>query len=355
MNIMDRLIKNTGGHIGVLRPYKAADGKDYVQINDRAVPMQNAATYFPFLRNVTALPLESWKALDKAVADYAKNYKSGFQDVIDNGLVHRVSEYSKLFSSQKIGSTADAVKDMDGVANRKVDSQTFDVDSVPLFVTHKDFEISWRDKGAFGASPYDGSGLAIDWDSTMIAEGVDKINDLNEKTLFQGYSVPYASNYVYGYTNKTGRNEVSLAYDWLDSGTDPSEIFIDVLDMYYAATAENKQPMSKLYLYIDSSVQFRFQEDYKSYSDRTLYNRVMALEGMEAIRVTDQLPSYKQAVMVRMDVRSVRIIQGTPGIIPVMWFDNMSMQDNLKLLSIQEPQLRVDAEGYTSITHGTKA
>lgn len=357
---MEKLIQNINGQIGLLRPWTSpADGykETYVTLLNKNGVYQEYKLKdlnLPFAKNVTGLPIESWTAIDQQVMDYAKDGAEGWNDVVNAGLIHDVSVYSKKFTSQKIGGTEDAVKDMDGVSNRKVDARTFDVDSIPLWVTHKDFEISWRDRGAYGRLPYDGGNLGIEWDSSAMAEGVYRINQLNEYTLFNGYSVPYDGSYVYGYQNFGGRNQCSLTYDWLDSGTDAGEVFDDILSMYEDCVIDNIQPNSRLHFYFHTAVQKLFMDDYNAYRDGTLYERVMKLAGVEKISFTSQLSSYKNAILVRMDPRSVRIVRGTPGIIPVMWYDNAGFMDKLTLLSIQEPQLRQDAEGYTSITHGLK-
>lgn len=335
------------GHKTAYVTYRMANGKE------KAFKLNDVARYYPFMRNATALPLESWKALDLAVMGYAPNYKTAFEDVKSAGLIKTVNEYKKLFVSNKIGATGVAVKDMDGVSNRKTDTPVFTQDAVPLWVTHKDFEISWRDIGAFGSANYDLASLGIEWDETMMQEGVDKIGDLNEYTIFNGYSVPYANNQVYGYCNFTGRNQETLTYDW--SSATAAEIYVDVKAMWNNSFTDNKQPHADGILYVYSSVYDRFAE----YVDTTYYTKTLRqlcldLEGLNDIKISDQLPSAKDAVMVRMDAKSVRIVQGTPGIVPVMWYDNPSMQNKLTLLSIQEPQLRADARGYTSITHGNK-
>jgi len=358
MNI-NTMLKNIGGEIGGLRPYtKQADNHKvtYVTISNgdggfREVPAKSLG--IPMLANATGLPLESWKAIDKQVMGYQKDYRSAFNDVLNAGLTHSVSAYTKLFTSQKLGGTEAAVKDMDGLSGRRVDSPTFTDDSVPLFVTHKDFEISWRNKGAFGAGTYDQGNLGIDWDSTMMEEGLDKISLMNEEVIFDGYAVPYAGNYVYGYANFGSRNEVDLTYDWSLAATTSAEIYADVKSMWKETFIENLQQLSKGIMYIHPDVADRFVDDYNSYTGKTLRARLLDLDGLDDIRVSSKVPSKNEVIMVRMDGRSVRIIQGTQGIVPVMWYDNAGMTDKLTLLSIQEPQLRADANGYTSITHGT--
>jgi hypothetical protein len=125
--------------------------------------------------------------------------------------------------------------------------------------------------------------------------------------------------------------------------------------MWVDTFMDNFQPFDKAILYVHPTVADRFVDDYNSYYSKTLRQRILELPGIVDIKVSSYLPTYKNAVLVRMDAKSVRIIQGTNGIVPVMWYDNAGMMDKLTLLSIQEPQLRDDAEGYTSITHGHKA
>lgn len=347
-----------GDQLGYLRPYTKASenhAKTYVKVNYgngyREIEAKN--TGLPFLQNVTGLPTDSWKAIDddvlKAIDDA---YCPAWNDVVSRGLTKSVSEYSKLFTSRKMGDTEDAVKDMDGVSNRKADTATFDVDTLPLFVTHKDFEISWRNKGAFGAGVYDKGSIGIDWDSSMMEEGIKNIMRMNENVLFNGWDVPYGGSYVYGYQDFTSRNQTSLTYDWSSSSTTSAQILADVKEMWQDATIDSFQPMSGFILYVHPSAYGRFVDDYTDYYVKTLRDRVLDLPGIEDIKISSYLDSVNDAVLVRMDSASVRVIQGTNGIVPVMWYDNAGMMDKLTLLSIQEPQLRADANGYTSVTHG---
>lgn len=352
-NNAQKLFDNVGYDYRMLRPYTLKeDGYKNTFVDIGGTRVNAKDTGIPFLMNATGLPVESWKAIDDEVMGYQTNYRSAFNDVKNAGLTKQVSEYSLTFTSQKMGGTEDAVRDMDGLANRSVDSPNFDVDVLPMFVTHKDFEISWRKKGAFGANVYDKGGLGISWDSSMIEEGIDKIERMHEKVIFEGWSIPYGGNYVYGYTNFAERNQVDLSYDWAASTTTSAQIFADFKSLWEECTINNFQPMDKIKVYIHPSVAERFVDDYKDNYAKTLKARCMELEGIESISVSSYVPSAQDVVMVRMASSSVRIIQGTPNIVPVMWYDNAGMMDKLTLMSIQEPQLRADLDGNTSITHG---
>lgn len=354
----EKFMQNTGGQVGLLRPYtKAADKHEvtYVAVSNGYggfTEVKASDIGFPFLKNATGLPVDAWKAMDKEVMGYQDNYRSAFRDVINAGLVKDVSKFDKLFYSQKLGAGAGAVKDMDGVSNRKVSEQTFDVDTLPLFVTHADYSISWRDKGNWGSLPYASGGLGIDWDSSKMEEGVRQIERKNEEIIFDGYSVPYAGNYVYGYTNFSDRNQTTLTYTW--STATAAQVYADVKDMWEDCFIDNFQPFDNGVLYVAPADYPIFVDDYNSYMGKTLAQRVLELKGIERIEVSSYL-SAGDAVLVRLDGMSTRIIRGTQGIVPVMWFDDSSRMDNLTLMSIQEPQLRADAQGYTSITHGNKA
>ena len=348
----EKALLNVGGDINMMRPYtlkKDNHAKTYVNFAGKPVEI---GSVLPQYQNVTGLPIDSWKEIDKAVMGYQKGYKTAFNDVLNAGLTKDISMYSKLFSSQKLGSTGNATVDMDGVSNRDVDSPTFDNDTIPMYIVHKDFEISWRNKPLFGTDVYGKGSLGIEWDDTMMSEGIDKIEKKHENIIFNGYSQPYNSSYIYGYCNFTNRNQVDLTYDWTNSSTTAANIYDDVKEMWKDCFSENKQQYTDGILYVRPSAFVRFNEYVDDYYTKTLRDLVLELEGVEAVKVTDELPSDQDAVMVRMDSRSVRIIRGTPNIIPVMQYEDNSRMHKLSLLSIRNPQLRVDAEGYTSITHG---
>ena len=364
MNIQ-KAIENVNGQYGLYRPYTKPNAKgEYVDptvyitlTNSAGMPVEVKRDDYAsgFLKNVTALPLDSYKALDKAILGANQEYETAFDDVLSYGLTVGISKFDKTFTSRKVGDTEDAVVDMDGISNRKADTPTFDVDTLPNFVVSKYFEIGWRDKGSFGTLPYASVDTGIEWDKSMLEEGVRKIKNKHEDIMFDGHAVPYAGSYIYGYCNFGSRNEQALTYDWSLIATTAAEVFTDVELMRTACFIDNHVPLNRGILYIHPDVEFQFGRDYKAASERTLLERVLALSGIDAVRVSSKVPAAKQCVLVRMESSSVRIVQGTKGIIPIMWQTEGGQMDRMSLISIQNPQMRADINGLTSITHGTKA
>ena len=355
-----RLIENVNGQYGLYRPFTKPETGDTVWVTltnaaGNPVDVKRDDYASGFLKNVTALPLDSYKALDKAIMGCNQEYETAFDDVLSYGLTVGISKFDKTFTSRKIGETEDAVVDMDGIANRKVDTPTFDVDTLPNFVIHKDFEIGWRDKGSFGSLPYASGDTGIEWDKSMLEEGVRRIKNKHEDMIFDGHAVPYAGSYIYGYCNFGERNTVSLTYEWGVTGTTAAQVFIDILAMREACFTDNFVPYNRGILYIHPDCEFQFSRDYSDSYGKTLLERVLAISGIDAVKVSSKVPAAKQCVLVRMESNSVRIVQGTKGIVPIMWQTEGGQMDRMSLISIQNPQMRADVDGQTSITHGTKA
>jgi len=355
-----QLIENVNGQFGYYRPYTKPETGDTVWItltNAAGYPVEVKRDDYASgpLKNVTALPLDSYKALDKAILGASQEYESAFDDVLKNGLTVDISKFAKTFTSRKVGDTEDAVVDMDGISKRAVSTPVHDVDTLPNFVISKHFEISWRDKGSFGSLPYQDGDTGIEWDKSMLEEGVRRIKNKQEDIIFDGWATPYAGSYIYGYCNFGSRNTVSLGYDWSSTSTTTAQVFSDVLKLRKAAFIDNYVPLNKGNLYIHPDAEFQFSKDYSDNYGKTLRERVLALSGIDDIKVSSKVPAAKQVVLVRMESNSVRIVQGTKGIMPIMWQTEGGQMDRMSLISIQNPQMRADINGRTSITHGTKA
>src|SRR5213075_3029131 len=91
---------------------------------------------------------------------------------------------------------------------------------------------------------------------------------------------------VYGYTNYTNRNTGSVSANWATTATG-AQFVADLLAMIGKAQADHMY--GPYLLYVPGPVLVRMGDDYKTNSDRTILERMLAIPGIEAILPSDDL------------------------------------------------------------------
>src|SRR5438128_11174284 len=92
-------------------------------------------------------------------------------------------------------------------------------------------------------------------------------------------------------------------------------------------------------------------DDFKDASDRTLRERLGAVEGLNAVRTAFYLTGF-QALLVQMTSDNVREVIGF-DVTTLQWPTNGGMTQNFKVMAMMIPQLRADLETVSGIVHGT--
>ena len=85
----------------------------------------------------------------------------------------------------------------------------------------------------------------------------------------------------------------------------------------------------------------------------TLRQRILKIEGIEAVKVSDYLPD-DNVILVQMTSDVVRLVNGfKPQVIA--WSEEGNMVFKYKVMAIQVPQIRSTQTGQCGVCHWTKA
>ncbi len=177
------------------------------------------------------------------------------------------------------------------------DLVTFDRTSIPVPVTASQFELDARHQAA-------GTTLGQPVSLTNVEEHTRAVAEKLEDTLVNGSDVTIGGNGLPGYTDFGCREQLSYSEDdWLGSLESGLEAAVtDVLAM--RAALRDNGFTGPYDLYIPANYDGVIDEDYKAASDRTLRERLLAINGIGGVYV---LPSLADS--------EVLLVQMTSGVV----------------------------------------
>lgn len=293
---------------------------------------------------------DEWIEFDQTVVDIAQERLVGAQDLIGRGLTFNIPNGmgKTIVEWEEVSDFDPAELTMDGVARTQNDRVEFDLASLPLPITHRDF---WLNTRSLQSSRDKGEPL----DTTQANKAGRNVSEKIEDVLFNGassYSVGGAT--IYGYTDFPARNTFTISTAW-DQLTDTStesvgeQILSDVLDMIQTAVDSNF--FGPYMLYIPRNWQKTLLDDFKKNSDKTVVQRIRELDQIVDVKVADKL-SNDNTILVQMTRDVVDMVIGQEPT-TVQWETNGGFRLNFKALAIMVPRLKQDYNGNTGIVHGS--
>jgi hypothetical protein len=247
--------------------------------------------------------------------------------------------------------------DMDALTPGRTDSPKFQLEGLPLPITHSDF---WFSQRRLAVSRNTGTPL----DTTMAEAAGRRVAEQIEKTLIgtvTGTTYGTAANYgnaptVYGYL--THPNRITKTNVTTPTGSNPSATVTDVIAMRELAYAAKYYGPFMLYhspdwdAYLDNDY-FALATTGMAAPSQTLRQRLRAIEGITDIRRLDFLSGNTfTLILVQMTSDVARAVNGME-LTTVQWETMGGMRVNFKVMCIKVPQLRADFNGNTGIVVGT--
>lgn len=326
---------------GKMRPWMGNDGKPRITIYMGGDPSKKESYKTSFAANATLMK-EEWMRLDQAVVGIAESRLNGVQDLISRGLTYTIGNGlgTTVLESQTISDAMDAEMSMDGVKRGKGDRQKFGTVYLPLPIIHVDYDINTR---VLDASRSLGNPL----DTTQAERASRRVAEKLESMLFTDTNYSFGGGTIYSYVNYPDRNQVSLSTAWDDSSMTGAKIVADVLKMKQKSI--DNLHYGPWQLYIPTGYETLLDEDYDNTRGNTTRERILAIAGVEGIKVVDTLPD-DNVLMVEMQSDTVRLVQGLP-IQNVEWNSEGGMITHYKVMAIQVPQIRSDYNNKTGIVH----
>jgi len=336
--------------VGAMKPYIDSKGRSVVTVFKGGDPRMRS-NYHTVQVNAATLRRDEWKMLDDAVMGIAETRLVGVQDLIDRNLVYNLGNGfgTTVLEWHDVSDALEADQTMDGITRAKNDRPEFQHNYLPLPIVHVDYEINAR---VLAASRNMGNPL----DTTMAERAGRKVAQFLENSLFTDTSYSYGTkddrnrNTIYSYPNHPDRNLVTLSDygNWDDSSTSAINILHSVRAMKQAAiTAKRYGPYQ---LYVPTNYETRLDDDYDMTTPgTTIRERIMKIDKIEGVKVIDALPD-DNVLLVQMTSDVVRLVRGL-GIQNVQWGAEGDMVSKFKVMTIQVPQIRSDANGSCGVIH----
>jgi hypothetical protein len=330
--------------------------------------------------NATSLRKEEWLQLDTVVLKAARYRLRAWEDLASRNPYGGFNGMSKMIlEHETMTDPGEAVVDMDGLTEGRTDAPKYQLEGLPLPITHSDF---WFSSRRLAVSRNTGMPL----DTTMGEAAGRRVAEKIEKTLIGvNTGVTYGGNStqvggygrastVYGYLNFPDR----LTYITLTTptGANPEATVEDVLAMRDQLYANKFYGPFMLYhsndwdQYLDNDYQRLVSAGNSVGGTLTLRERLRRIDGIEDVKRLDFLfsalpdsdlgPGGEDVtaarpftmLMVQMTPDVVRAVNGM-DITTVQWESQGGMRLNFKVMAIQVPQLRADNYGNCGILHAS--
>lgn len=379
---------------GMRRPYYDENGRPCVTINTGRWTVEkgerkqvrekvlirdlwNNGINTPVL-NATALRKEEWLELDRVVLRAARYRLRAWADLAAANSFGGFNGMGKMIlEHETMSDPGQAVVDMDGLAEGFSDQPQFQLEGLPLPITHSDFWFSKRklDISRSGATPIDTTmGEAA---GRRVAETIERTTIGNETGVTYGGNSTQVGGYgrtssVYGYTNFSARltktnMTAPTAGAWTPETTQTE--FNTCLN-----TLRNQKFYGPFMVYSSTDWDPYLDGDYYVAKTsgavaptKTLRERLRAIDGVMDIRRLDLMqgvvrtdvgaPAAANAytfIFVQMTPDVARAVNGM-DITTVQWESQGGMRLNFKVMCIQVPQLRADFTGCCGILQATTA
>jgi hypothetical protein len=308
--------------------------------------------------NATTLTRDDWIQIDRAVVQQPLQRLSAWSDLRAANTVGGFDAWSKLTYEYYARSHAgEVVKDMDGTSPGRGDTPLNLIRSIPLPVIHGDFEYPQRllDQARAAGQPLD---------AQMFAEETRRLWEMVEKTLIgtetgitfgtrsTGPFPVSGTSTEYGYTNFPQR--VTKTNLTTPLGTNPQAVMNDVQAMI--ETMNGNGYFGPFVLYHSTPYSVYLNDDYfrsgSTSQVRTVRERLMALDGISAIRRLDYLTAGFQLILVDFGTNMLAAINGMEPK-TVQWSTRGGLLNMFMVLAIQVPLLKSPYGGIGPIVHGT--
>jgi len=231
---------------------------------------------------------------------------------------------------------------MDGLRESPDDRVENELGSIPLPITHKDFQYSARQimTSRNGGSPLDTTNGEMS--ARKVMESIEKL------TLGRNATYTYGGGTIYGLVNYPSAMTKTLTSP-TTVGWTAATILSELIAMRTQARAAFHH--GPYMLYVSPSWDAYLDEDYNTTSGKTVRQRLSEVSGISDIRTLDFMQNYDM-VLLQMTSDIIRMVIGM-DITTVQWDTKGGMQKNFKVMGIMVPQLRADFNSNTGIVYGS--
>jgi len=297
------------------------------------------------LRTLDTLRKDEWVHLDQALVEEGQIRLRGVADLIAAGLVIPVANSmgKTMFEYEKVSDMNPAETSLSGIARTEDDRVEFELGSLPIPITHKDFDINLRH---LSASRERGEPL----DTMQARVSARLVSERLEQMLYLG-GPTFGGVPIYGLTTHPDRNlgVFDAPGAWNVAAKTGEQMLVDLLR--WIGQLEADRMFGPYRLYLPSSASTNLEKDFKANSDKTIRQRLLEVDRLESIQVVDQLTTAN-AVLVQFTRDVVALVNGEP-LQSVQWDVEGGFLIKMKAFQIQVPLVRSDAQGRSGVLHAS--
>jgi uncharacterized linocin/CFP29 family protein len=236
------------------------------------------------------------------------------------------------FEFDRVSPVGEATQGMSILNLGDRDLVTFARTAIPVPVTASQFRMDARHQAA-------GRGMGEPVDVTNVEEHTRAVAEKLDDTLTNGSAVVLGGNGLPGYTNFSSRSQHSFSDGPWTTASALSAAVTDVLAMRQAL--RNNGFSGPYDLHLPSNFDGVIDEDYKAESDRTLRERLQAIDGVSNIFVNPSLAD-SNVLLVQMTRSVVQMAVGQ-DITVVTWDEMGGLAGNWAILAVLTYALKAAA------------
>lgn len=282
------------------------------------------------LRTNDVLRKDEWSTLDNTLIEIARNRLVAVNELVSRGLTYNIANGlgTTILEWEQVSDMEPAEVSMAGVTEGQRDILDFALQSMPLPIIHKDFNINIR---KLEASRTTGQPL----DLAQAEMAMRLVMEQTESMVFNGHTTQVGTSKIYGLTNEPNVNTGSTSANW-DSAAVGSNYLTDILGAIDLAEADNMY--GPYGVFCTQKAFNRMQNDFKAESDKTIMSRLMKISGIQFIKPSKDLAA-NTFVLFQL---TKDVIDEVVGLQPtvVSWETNGGMTMNFKVMSIMIPRVR---------------
>lgn len=306
------------------------------------------------LRSFEGLPEDVWKSVDGTIKDVIRHSLPFANTLRNYGMVNTNNSLGKLLKEWWTQSDVDEDANIDMMGDAETDNEeiTYGINAIPMPIVYTDFRIPWR----MGMTMNEPGIPSPDFDSGMVSGKTRKVAEAIEDMMLNGSDVTLNGYSPSGATNHNDIYTGSLTDDWADA-SEIEHVIGDVLDIRQEQIDDGFPENGPFVLFINSRFASIFEEDYKSYSERTLKQRVLSITGIDNIVVVPDLPdenddgvSTNYVMLMYMSSETMQIEQAA-DIQAVEWESEGGFTEHYRVFTCQAPRVISDFNGKVGISY----
>jgi len=301
--------------------------------------------------NATTLSKDQWLTLDSRVIKAARARLRAWSDLRAANTYTIDGMSTSVLEHETITDDGEAIVDMEGMNEGRNDRSIYQLEGVPLPITHSSF---WYSRRQFETSRKRGMPISFvraEQAARRIAESIEKTLIGVQTGITYGNTALYGrAPTVYGYTNFPHRITKT---NMTASASFVGKTFVDeVIAMRELAYTNNF--FGPFIMYVSTAYDAKLDSDYKNSeasSTQTVRSRLLEIDGISAVRRLDYLTG-DVVILVQMTSDVAEAINGME-MTTLQWESHGGQRLNFKVMAIQVPSLKATSDGKTGIIHGT--